>query len=196
MRSTQQKDFIRGEVADRIVDCDDNLGEFLFHNGEGNGDTSQYSCQKNLVDRGAWWAAVHRFSQSWKWLKQLSMHACNRERNGNPLQYSCLENPRTEKRGGLPSMGSHRVRHDWSNLEAAAAIPWGKVVKWDATTILSNAPNQKDSVYNSFKAGEYPHATKSSCCLQYLMVNDISHVLGWVAYHPFHIWRGKRWSND
>ena len=23
--------------------------------------------------------------------------------------------------GGLPSMGSHRVRHDWSNLEAAAA---------------------------------------------------------------------------
>ena len=23
--------------------------------------------------------------------------------------------------GGLSSMGSHRVRHDWSNLEAAAA---------------------------------------------------------------------------
>ena len=23
--------------------------------------------------------------------------------------------------GGLPSMGSHRVRHDWSNLAAAAA---------------------------------------------------------------------------
>ena len=24
---------------------------------------------------------------------------------------------------GLPSMGSHRVRHDWSNLAAAAAVP-------------------------------------------------------------------------
>ena len=24
--------------------------------------------------------------------------------------------------GGLPSMGSHRIRHDWSNLAAAAAI--------------------------------------------------------------------------
>ena len=24
---------------------------------------------------------------------------------GNPLQYSCLENPRTEGPGGLPSMG-------------------------------------------------------------------------------------------
>ena len=28
------------------------------------------------------------------WLKQLSMHACIGEGNGNPLQYSCLENSR------------------------------------------------------------------------------------------------------
>ena len=32
--------------------------------------------------------------------------------NGNPLQYSFLENPQTEERGGLQSMGSQRVRHD------------------------------------------------------------------------------------
>ena len=32
--------------------------------------------------------------------------------NGNPLQYSCLENPWTEELGGLQSMGSQRVRHD------------------------------------------------------------------------------------
>ena len=36
--------------------------------------------------------------------------------NGNPLQYSCLENPReipfTEEPGGLQAMGSQRVRHD------------------------------------------------------------------------------------
>ena len=25
--------------------------------------------------------------------------------------------------GGLPSMGSHRIRHDWSDLAAAAAVP-------------------------------------------------------------------------
>ena len=29
--------------------------------------------------------------------------------------------PGTEEPGGLPSMGSHRVGHDWSNLAAAAA---------------------------------------------------------------------------
>ena len=32
-------------------------------------------------------------SQSRTRLKRLSMHACVGEGNGNPLQYSCLENP-------------------------------------------------------------------------------------------------------
>ena len=34
------------------------------------------------------------------------------EGNGNPLQYSCLENPWREEPGGLQSMGSQRVGHD------------------------------------------------------------------------------------
>ena len=34
------------------------------------------------------------------------------EGNGNPLQYSCLENPMDEEPGGLQSMGSQRVGHD------------------------------------------------------------------------------------
>ena len=38
--------------------------------------------------------------------------SCIGEGNGNPLQCSCLENPREGKPGGLPSMGSHRVGHD------------------------------------------------------------------------------------
>ena len=32
--------------------------------------------------------------------------------DGNPLQYSCLENPRTEEPGGLQSTGSQRVGHN------------------------------------------------------------------------------------
>ena len=32
--------------------------------------------------------------------------------------------PGTEEPGGLPSMGSHRVRHDWSDLAAAASLIW------------------------------------------------------------------------
>ena len=47
--------------------------------------------------------------------------SCIGEGNGNPLQCSCLENPRDREPGGLPSLGSHRVGHDWSDLAAAAA---------------------------------------------------------------------------
>ena len=46
--------------------------------------------------------------------------SCIEEGNSNPLQSSCLKNPRDGELGGLPSMGSPRVRHDWSDLAAAA----------------------------------------------------------------------------
>ena len=54
----------------------------------------QYSCLENPVDGGAWWAAVHRVTQSQTQLKQLSVHACIGEGNGSPLQCSCQENHR------------------------------------------------------------------------------------------------------
>ena len=38
--------------------------------------------------------------------------SCIGEENGNPLQYSCLKNPRDGESGGLPSMGLHRVGHN------------------------------------------------------------------------------------
>ena len=33
--------------------------------GEGNGNSLQYSCQENSMDRGAWWATVHGVTKSW-----------------------------------------------------------------------------------------------------------------------------------
>ena len=33
--------------------------------GEGNGNPLQYSCLENLMDRGAWWTAVHGVAKSW-----------------------------------------------------------------------------------------------------------------------------------
>ena len=71
--------------------------------------------------------------------------------NGNPLQYSCLENPMTEEPGGLQSMGSQRVRYDWemgthSNTLAwripwqrslAGYSPWGHK-EWDVTEWLTH----------------------------------------------------------
>ena len=54
--------------------------------------------------------------------KRLHFHfslSCIGEGNGNPLQCSCLENPRDGGTWWLPSMGSHRVGHEWSDLGAA-----------------------------------------------------------------------------
>ena len=41
--------------------------------GGGHGNPLQYSCWENPMDRGAWWATVHRVSKSLTWLKRLSM---------------------------------------------------------------------------------------------------------------------------
>ena len=60
---------------------------------EGDGTPLQYSCLKNPMDGGAWWATVHGVAKS----ERLHFHfslSCIGEGNGNPLQCSCLENPR------------------------------------------------------------------------------------------------------
>ena len=36
----------------------------------------------------------------------------------------------TVEPGGLPSMGSHRVRHDWSDLAAVGMIPGCPIMPW------------------------------------------------------------------
>ena len=79
--------------------------------GEGSGNTLQYSCLENPVDRGAWRAAVHRVAQSQTQLKQLSMHALEKKM-ATHSSILAWRIPGTEEPGGLPSMGSHRVGHD------------------------------------------------------------------------------------
>ena len=62
-----------------------------------------------------------------EWLPFHFSLPCIGEGNGNLLQCSCLENLRDGGAWWLPSMGSHRVGHDWSDLAAAAADmhqPW------------------------------------------------------------------------
>ena len=39
---------------------------------EGNGNPPHYSSLENPMDRGAWWATVHRVTKSWTLLKQFS----------------------------------------------------------------------------------------------------------------------------
>ena len=56
--------------------------------------------------------------------------SCIGEGNGNPLQCSCLQNPRDGGAWWLPSMGSHRVGHDWSDLAATSACIYIRLPRW------------------------------------------------------------------
>ena len=81
-----------------------------------------YSCLKNSMDGGAWWAAVHGIVKSQTWLSDFTFtfhfHALEKEMatHSSVLAWRI---PWTGEPGGLPSMGSHRVRHDWSDLAAS-----------------------------------------------------------------------------
>ena len=94
--------------------------------GEGNGTPLQYSCLENHMDGGAWWAAVRGVTKSQTRLSDFTFtfhfHALEKEMatHSNVLAWRI---PGTGEPGGLPSTGSHRVRHDWSDLAAAAAVP-------------------------------------------------------------------------
>ena len=90
--------------------------------GEGNGTPLQYSCLENLMDGGAWWATVHGVAKSRTRLSDFTFtfpfHALEKEMatHSSVLAWRI---PGTEEPIGLPSMGSHRVGHDWSDLAAA-----------------------------------------------------------------------------
>ena len=75
------------------------------------------------MNRGAWWVAVHGVAQSRTRLKWLSicMHALEKETAAHSGVLAGRI-PGTKEPGGLPSMGSHRVRDDWSDLAAATII--------------------------------------------------------------------------
>ena len=91
--------------------------------GEDNGTPLQYSCLENPMDGGAWWASVHGVAKSQTQLSDFTLtfhfHALEKEMatHSSILGWRI---PGTGEPGGLPSLGSHRVGHDWSDLAAAA----------------------------------------------------------------------------
>ena len=74
------------------------------------------------MDGGTWKAAVHGVAESWKRLSDFTFtfhfHALEKEMatHSSVLAWRI---PGTAEPGGLPSTGSHRVGHNWSDLAAA-----------------------------------------------------------------------------
>ena len=77
------------------------------------------------MDGGAWWVpAVHEVAKNWTQLKDFPFtfhfHTLEKEMatHSSVLTWRI---PGTGEPGGLPSLGSHSVGHNWSDLAAAAA---------------------------------------------------------------------------
>ena len=83
--------------------------------GEGNGTPLQYSCLENPMDGGAWQAAVHGVARSRTLLSDFTFtfhfNALEKEMTTHS-SILAWRIPGTGAPGGLPSLGSHRVRHD------------------------------------------------------------------------------------
>ena len=92
--------------------------------GEDNGTPLQYSCLENPMDGGAWKAAVHGVTESWMRLSNFTFTFHFDALEKEMATYSSVlawRIPGMREPGGLLSMQSHRVGHDWSDLAAAAA---------------------------------------------------------------------------
>ena len=114
------------------------------------------------MDGGAWWAAVHGVSKSQTRLRDFTFtfhfHELKKEMatHSNVLAWKI---PGTAEPGGLPSMGSHRVGHNWSDLAAAAVTELGiQVIQEEWRKLLAPQPSV------------YPHVT---CCA---VLSHFSHV--------------------
>ena len=83
--------------------------------GEGNGTPLQYSFLGNPMDGGAWQAAVHGVAKGWTRLSDFTFtfhfHALEKEM-ATRSSVLAWRIPGMAEPGGLPSMGSHRVRQD------------------------------------------------------------------------------------
>ena len=143
------------------------------------------------MDGGAWWAAVHGVAKSRTWLSNftftLHFHALEKEMATHPSVLA-WRIPGTGEPGGLLSMASHRVGHDWSNLAAAAAVTamyqfllfWNRSVYCGlcASTVVQSCLTLSDPM---------------DCSLPGSSVHEISQarILEWVAISFSNAWKWK-----
>ena len=110
--------------------------------------TLQYSCLENPMDGGAWLAAVHGVPKSQTRLSDFTFtfHFPALEKEmATHSSVLAWRIPGSGEPGWLPSMGSHRVGHDWSDLAAAAVSQQmfkingslGSQTTWSVRSILA-----------------------------------------------------------
>ena len=112
--------------------------------GEGNGNPLQCSCLENPRDGGAWWASFYGVAQSRTRLKQLSSSSSNTQMEKAVATHSSTLAWKihwTEEPGGLQSMGSLKVGHDWvTSLSLFTFMHWRR--RWQPTPVFLPGESQ------------------------------------------------------
>ena len=105
---------------------------------EGNGNPHQYSCLKNPVDRGAWWAAVHRVAELDT--TEVPQHACmHRRRKWQPTPVFLTG----ESQGQRSLVGRclwGRIQLDTTEATQHACMHWRR--KWQPTPVFLPGESQ------------------------------------------------------
>ena len=95
-----------------------------LRHSQGASEFEKTAVKENPMDGGAWWAAVHGVAKSWTRLSDFTFtfHFPALEKEmATHSSVLAWRIPGMGEPGGLASIGSHRVGHDWSDLAAVAA---------------------------------------------------------------------------
>ena len=116
-------------------------------------------------------------------IERLHFHfslACLGEGNGNHYSVLAWRIPGTGEPGGLPSMGPHRVGHDWSDLAAATAAAGKPESLWKTKQRVTCTQNKDDCQQNVVPRGSGPPGRRNTiwenqrCCLASHIIDPAS----------------------
>ena len=151
------------------------------------------------MDGGAWWAAVHGVAKSRTRLSDFTLtfhfHALEKEMATHSIVLA-WRIPGTGEPGGLPSMGSHRVRHDWHDLAAVAIA----CMKWHLFVVLICISLITNNVEHLFMCLLTICISSLEKCLFIksfahiligLFVVELSELLTYSGLNPYQIWFTK-----
>ena len=123
------------------------------------------------MDRGAWWAIVHGVTKS-----QIRLCLCVLNNFKGKLEKEMATHssvlawriPGTGEPGGLPSVGSHRVGRDWSDLVVVVAVVSHSMT---FATFVNHQPQTYISKLDLSSEFKLIHKLKSLalCCLSFII---------------------------